>query len=70
MKGFPLLVFGLLLLSLVPAYYLNRWLLALLRPRESFWRLLLYFATSLLLVFGYTFAVVSLILRLLPHTKG
>ena len=65
-----LLVLLLILISLIPVYYINVWLQRLVRPRKSFAQLLLYILTCFALVFVYTFLLVFLILRLFPATKG
>jgi hypothetical protein len=61
----PLVLF-LLLLSLPPAYGINRWLRARIDPKRSGGRFLLYLAACLLFVFVYTYLVSLLIFRLVP----
>lgn len=57
-------------LSLIPAWYINRWLQKIIQPRRSFLQLMLYFIVCLALVFIYTFLVVTLIFKLFPVAKG
>lgn len=64
------LVMVFILLSLVPAYYLNAWLQKVIRPRQSFGRFMLYLVVSLALVFAYTFLVVTIISWVFPRVKG
>ncbi|HVU95046.1 MAG TPA: hypothetical protein VHE34_07485 [Puia sp.] len=56
-----LLVIG---LALVPAFYLNRWLQRMMRPREAAARFFLYIMANFLLIVVYTILVVGLIVRL------
>jgi hypothetical protein len=56
-----LLVIG---LALVPAFYLNRWLKRMMRPREAAARFFLYIMANFLLIVVYTILVVGLIVRL------
>ena len=56
-----LLVIG---LALVPAFYLNRWLLRIMRPREAAARFFLYLMANFLLIVVYTILVVGMIVRL------
>ena len=58
-----------IMLSLVPAFYLNRWLQKIIQPRKSFLRLLLYILTAFVLVFLYTFVIVWCIAKLFPIAK-
>ncbi len=66
MKTRSLLIWLVLLLSLLPAYYFHRGLLRLLQPRRSFGRFLLYLLSGLVMVFAYTYVVVWIISRLFP----
>jgi len=56
-----LLVIG---LALVPAFYLNRWLQRIIRPREAAARFFLYILAIFLLIVVYTILVVGMIVRL------
>jgi hypothetical protein len=52
----------------VPAWLMNRWLLRVLRPRESFLKFLSYMLISLAAAFLYTFIFVWALLYLQrPH---
>jgi hypothetical protein len=58
-----------LIISLVPAFFINHWLQHLLSPRKSPGRLLAYLGISLVLVFVYTFLVIVVISNLFPPPK-
>ena len=66
MKGKGLLIIFFLLLSLLPAYYINLWLQKWIKPRRSFGLFLLYMLTCLVLVFVYTFLVTVAIFKMFP----
>lgn len=68
-KLFKVLVFLFILLSLVPAYYINIWLQRLIQPRRSFVLFLLYMFACFALVFGYTFLVTTVIFKVFPLPK-
>lgn len=57
----PLVYFSCIIVAAIPAYYLNRWLLFVIRPRESGWRLAAYFISAVFLAFAYT-GMVSFVL--------
>ncbi len=59
-----LLILLVLILAMAPAYYLNRWLQKLLRPRENAGRFFLFLFASFLLVVVYTVLVVGVVVRL------
>lgn len=59
-----------ILLSLIPAWYINAWLQKVIKPRQSFGQFLLYMVASLVLVFAYTFLVVTIISWVFPRVKG
>jgi hypothetical protein len=52
--------------SLVPMFYINKWLQNLIIPRKSVGRLLLYFLLVLELIFIYTYLLILLIATILP----
>ncbi|WP_276485179.1 hypothetical protein [Paraflavitalea pollutisoli] len=54
----PLLLITCLLLGLIPAVYMNKYLLKLTRPRESAWRFLAYCIIFLAFTVVYTTLVV------------
>ena len=66
MKIRSLLILLIILLSMLPAYYFNRYLQRVLQPRRSFGRFVLYLLSGLAMAFGYTFIVVWIISRLFP----
>jgi hypothetical protein len=59
----------LILLSLLPAFYFNRWLKRVIDPKRSFGRFLAYLAVSLAFVFLYTFSIAMIIFRVFPPAK-
>jgi hypothetical protein len=65
-----LLIFFLILASVIPIYFINRWLRRLIMPRKSFVRMFLYFLVVLELLFIYTFLFVSVISKLFPLSKA
>lgn len=66
MKLRSLLIFLILLLALIPAYSINRYLQRVMRPRESAARLFLFLIANFVLVIVYTIFLVGLILKLFP----
>jgi hypothetical protein len=61
-----ILILIIVLLSLIPVYYINLWMQKVIQPRRSFGRFLLYMLAGMGLVFGYTFLITSLIFKLFP----
>jgi hypothetical protein len=61
-----ILILLLILVSLIPVFFINKWLQALVIPRKSFARLILYFLVILELVFIYTYLLVIVIANLFP----
>jgi len=61
-----LLILLLLLLSLLPMFYLNRWLQRLMRPRENAGRFFLFLLTNFLVIIVYTVFLVGLVVRIFP----
>jgi hypothetical protein len=61
-----LLIFLVILLALVPVFYIYRLLQRIMRPRESAGRFFLFIFTNFILVIVYTVLVVGLIVRLFP----
>jgi hypothetical protein len=66
MKSRSLLIFLVIVLLLIPIFYLFRWMQRVLRPRESAERFFLFIFSSFVLVIVYTVLVVGLIVRLFP----
>jgi hypothetical protein len=69
MKLHRLLILGVILLSLIPAYYVNQWLQKLIQPRRSLGQLLLYIVSCFAFVFGYTFLLVWIITQVFPQAN-
>lgn len=55
--------------SLIPAWYLNRWLQKIVQPRRSFGQFMLYMLLCFVLVFAYTFLLTTVIFKLFPPPK-
>jgi hypothetical protein len=64
MKLRSLLILLALILAMVPAFYLNRWLQRVLRPRENAGRFFLFLFASFVLIVVYTVLVVGVVVRL------
>jgi len=58
-----------LLVTVIPIYFINKWLKKITRPRESSRGFLLYFILSLALIFLYTFLFIFLLARFYPLPK-
>ena len=69
MKLRSLVILLILLLSLLPAYYLNRYLQRVLRPRDSAGRLFLFLMANFVFVIVYTVFIVGVIIRVFPPTN-
>jgi hypothetical protein len=67
MKVRSLLIMLILLLALVPVFYLNRWLQGVLKPREGAGRFFLFLLVNFLLIIVYTILIVGIVLRVFPH---
>jgi hypothetical protein len=59
-------MFLFILASLIPMFYINKWLKGVIIPRKSLSRLALYFVLILELIFIYTYLLVLVILNLFP----
>jgi len=64
MKSFTVL--SLIVVFLVIAFFLNKWFQKLIKPRQSFGRLLFYFLAVLISVFVLSFFMVFVIGKLYP----
>jgi hypothetical protein len=64
LKGIAVLL--IIILSLLPAYYINLQLLKFIEPRKAPVRFLSYMLSMLAFIFVYTFLIVWLIGRLFP----
>lgn len=61
-----MLILLMVLVSLVPVFYINRSLQNFIRPGQSLFRLLLYFVLALVFIFLYAFLIVIIILKIYP----
>ena len=66
MKLRALLILLVLVVAMVPMYFLNRWLQVVMKPRESVGRLFLFILANFVLIVVYTVLVVGLIIRIFP----
>ena len=66
MKSRSLIILLVLVASMVPVYYLNRWLNRVMRPRESAGRFFLFLFANFVLVIVYVVFVVGLIVEIFP----
>jgi hypothetical protein len=66
MKIRALLILLVLLVAMVPVYYLNRWMKGVMKPKESAGRLFLFILTNFVMIIVYTVFVVGLIVRIFP----
>jgi hypothetical protein len=64
MKLRSLLILLMLIGAMVPAFYLNRWLQRVLRPRENAGRFFLFLFANFILIIVYTVLVVGVAVRL------
>ncbi len=66
MKWKTVLIVFIILVSLFPVYFLNRYIQKMIQPRKSLARLLSYLFSGFALVFVYTFLLVLVIKKLFP----
>jgi hypothetical protein len=59
-----LLIILVIVLALLPFYYLNRWLQRVIRPRDGAGRFFLFIFANFLLIVVYTVLVVGIVVRL------
>jgi hypothetical protein len=59
-------IMGIIIVSLIPAYLIYKYIQEKMRPRESARRLILWLLATFVLVFGYTFLLVFIIKLLFP----
>ena len=52
-----------IIIAALPAYYLNKWMIKLTRPKDSFGRLMLYFLLSLIVAMAYSAMAIFIITR-------
>ncbi|MBN8672781.1 MAG: hypothetical protein J0L56_01540 [Chitinophagales bacterium] len=65
LSGFVLFI----LLVAVPAWYINRWMIKLTRPRESFKRLFLYILLSIVIALTYAGIFILILTSIYPLPK-
>ena len=53
----------------IPAYYLNKWMLKVARPKESFKRLFLYILLSVAVALTYSWLFIFIITSIYPLPK-
>jgi hypothetical protein len=59
-----IIVIVIILVSLIPLYWVNAYLQRKMKPRQSFGRLFSYLLLALLLIFAYTLLIVTIIRKL------
>ena len=59
-----LAILFIILVSLIPVYAVIKYLQKIIRPRQSFGRLLLYICSAMAVIFIFTFGVVFIIRKL------
>ena len=52
-----------IVIAALPAYYLNKWLIKLTKPKDSFGRLMIYFLLSLIVAMVYSATAIFIITR-------
>ena len=52
-----------IIIAALPAYYLNKWMIRLTRPKDSFGRLMIYFLLSLIVAMVYSAIAIFIITR-------
>ena len=52
-----------IIIAALPAYYLNKWMIRLTRPKDSFGRLMIYFLLSLIVAMVYSAMAIFIITR-------
>jgi hypothetical protein len=66
MKLRALLILLVLVVAMLPVYYMNRWMRRVMRPRESAGRLFLFLMANFVLIIVYTMLLVGMIVRIFP----
>jgi hypothetical protein len=59
-----LLIILVIIVALVPFYYLNRWLQRVIKPREAAVRFFLFIFANFLMIIIYTVLIVGIVVRL------
>jgi len=52
-----------IIIAALPAYYLNKWMIRLTRPKDSFGRLMIYFLLSVIVAMVYSAIAIFIITR-------
>ncbi len=66
MKTRSLLIWLIIVSSLVPIFFFNRWMQRAMRPRESAGRFFLFLFANFLMIIVYTVSLIALIVKLFP----
>lgn len=61
-----IIVLSIIVVFIIIAFFLNKWLQEVIKPREGFSRLLFYFFSIMVLVFIVSFFMVWVITKLYP----
>jgi len=64
MRFRSLLIILVIIVALVPFYYLNRWLQRVIKPREAAVRFFLFIFANFLMIIIYTVLIVGIVVRL------
>ncbi len=67
MKLRSILILLVIVLALIPFYYLNRWMQKMIRPRDSAGRFFLFLFANFLAVIVYTVTLVGLVVKIFGH---
>ena len=67
MKLRSLLIILIIVIALIPFYYINRWLQRVIRPRDSAGQFVIFVFANFVLVIVYTITLVGLVSKLFPH---
>ncbi|HLI93442.1 MAG TPA: hypothetical protein VKU83_07525 [Puia sp.] len=66
MKERSIAILLVLLVSMVPLFYFNRWLQRVMHPRENVSRLFIFLLANFVLIVAYTVLVVGVIAKIFP----
>jgi uncharacterized membrane protein YeaQ/YmgE (transglycosylase-associated protein family) len=69
MKGTRLIILAVIFISLVGAFYVNKFLQKIIQPRKSFGQFIVYIISAFVIVFAYTFLLVWIVEHLFPVTN-
>jgi len=61
-----IIVLSIIVVFIIVAFFLNKWLQKIIKPRQGFGRLLFYFFSVMALVFILSFFMVFIIIKLYP----